>query len=296
MGAANRPARAALAPVKPGKAADTLQFTKMHGIGNDFIIIDGFRQYLADPNALAKKWCARRFGIGADGLILALPSSVADAQMRVFNHDGSEPEMCGNGIRCLAKFLYDSGLCRKPSMTIETLAGVLAVDVAQAGGLARELTVDMGAPRFDPAEIPVDAESNRVALDVEGRGLNLFCVSMGNPHAVTFDLYPDDEEFARLGARLERHALFPRRANIEFCRLNAEGGADVRVWERGDGPTLACGTGACAVLAAGASLGLLPREASISLPGGQLRVRWGEDDHLYMTGPAETVYTGEIEA
>lgn len=264
----------------------------MHGIGNDFIIIDGFRQYISDPNALAKKLCDRRYGIGADGLILALPSEAADAKMRVFNADGTEPEMCGNGIRCLAKFLYDGGLCHKPSMAIETLAGVLAVEVSDEGGLARDLTVDMGAPRFDPAEIPVTAPGNQIALEVGGRALNLFCVSMGNPHAVTFDLYPDDEDFARLGPLIERHAIFPRRANVEFCRVNADGGADVRVWERGDGPTLACGTGACAVLAAGASLGLLPREATIRLPGGRLRIRWGADDHLYMTGPAETVYTG----
>ena len=266
----------------------------MHGIGNDFIIIDGFRQYISDPNALAQKLCDRRRGVGADGLILALPSEAADAKMRVFNADGTEPEMCGNGIRCLAKFLYDGGLCRKPAMTVETLAGVLTIGVSEADGLAQEMTVDMGAPRFDPAEIPVSAPDNRVALEVAGRELRFFCVSMGNPHAVTFDLYPVDEDFLRLGPLIERHAIFPRRANVEFCRVNAEGGADVRVWERGDGPTLACGTGACAVLAAGASLGLLPREATISLPGGRLRIRWGDDDHLHMTGPAEETFRGEF--
>ncbi len=266
----------------------------MHGIGNDFIIIDGFRQAIRDPSALAARLCDRRFGVGADGLIVAAPSTVADAQMRIFNRDGSEPEMCGNGIRCLGKYLYDSGACRKLAMTIETRAGVLALDVEVDGGMARRLKVDMGAPRFDPAQIPVASESNVVTLEVEGRALRLFCVSMGNPHAVTFDLYPEDDLFLRLGALLERHAIFPRRANIEFCRVNASGGADVRVWERGDGPTLACGTGACAVLAAGASQGLLPREATISLPGGALDILWADDGHLYMTGPAETVFTGEV--
>ncbi len=279
---------------KRGKAADTLQFTKMHGIGNDFIIIDGFRQAIHDPSALAVKLCDRRFGIGADGLIVAAPSTVADARMRIFNRDGSEPEMCGNGIRCLGKFLYDSGICRKLAMTVETRAGVLALALEQDGGTVKRLKVDMGAPCFDPGQIPVASGSNRLTLDVEGHALRFFCVSMGNPHAVTFDLYPGDDLFHRLGPLLERHEVFPRRANIEFCRVNATGGADVRVWERGDGPTLACGTGACAVLAAGASLGLLPRAATIALPGGALDILWADDGRLYMTGPAETVFTGEV--
>ena len=276
------------------KAGETMQFTKMHGIGNDFIIIDGFRQHIPDPLALAKRLCDRRFGIGADGLILALPSQRADARMRIVNADGTEPEMCGNGIRCLGKFLYDGGICRKQSMTIETLRGVLAVDVLDEGGEAKRLTVDMGAPIFEPAQIPVDAPDNQITLDVEGHRLRFFCVSMGNPHAVTFDLYPEDGLFHRLGAILEKHPIFPRRANIEFCRVNEAGGADVRVWERGDGPTLACGTGACAVLAAGNRLGLLPRAAAIRLPGGSLDIRWADDGHLFMTGPAETSFVGEI--
>ena len=271
-----------------------MQFAKMHGIGNDFIIIDSFRQPVTQPQILARRLCDRHTGIGGDGLILALPSEAADARMRIFNADGSEPEMCGNGIRCLGKFLYDGGICRKESMTIETAAGVLALEVETGGGLARRLTVDMGAPVFDPALIPVDAGDNRVTLEAGGRTLRFFCVSMGNPHAVTFDLFPEGEEFTRLGALLERHSVFPRRANIEFCRVNDHGGADVRVWERGDGPTLACGTGACAVLAAGASLGLLDREADIALPGGTLHIRWDAGGHLFMTGPAELSFTGEF--
>ena len=266
-----------------------MRFTKMHGIGNDFILVDGFRQTVDDPAGLARRLCPRHFGVGADGLILALPSGRADARMRIFNSDGSEAEMCGNGIRCLGRFLIDEGLCGEGPMAIETAGGTRALRFGSDG-----VTVDMGAPCFEPARIPVAADSNRVALSCAGRAIAFFCVSMGNPHAVTFDLFPEDEAFRRLGAALERHPAFPNRANIEFCRARA-GGADVKVWERGDGPTLACGTGACAVLAAGASLGLLPREADVRLPGGSLRIRWAEDDHLYMTGPAETVYRGEVD-
>lgn len=274
------------------RAATGLQFTKMHGLGNDFIILNCFRQPIDAPDALARKLCDRHFGVGADGLILALPSSVADARMRIFNADGSEPEMCGNGIRCLGKFLYDGGLCRKPKLAIETLAGVLTLEVRGQDGVCEAVTVDMGAPVFDPKAIPVAADSNDLELEVDGRKLRFFCVSMGNPHAVTFDLYPPEADFRRLGALLERHGAFPRRANIEFCRLNASGGADVQVWERGAGPTLACGTGACAVLAAGVRLGLLPRRAGITLPGGTLDILWDDDGHLHMTGPATTVFDG----
>ena len=270
-----------------------MRFTKMQGIGNDFIMLDGLNHQFPQPGALAAKLCDRHFGVGADGLILALPSDIADVRMQYLNSDGGEAEMCGNGIRCLAKFLYDGGLCRKSPLRVETLAGVLTVEIEAEEGLARRMTVDMGAPCFDPRLIPVAADSNAITLEVEGRRLAFFCVSMGNPHAVTFDLYPDDGIFARLGPLLENHPAFPRRANIEFCRV-VDGGAQVRVWERGDGPTLACGTGACAVLAAGASLGLLPRSAAIRLPGGTLDIRWREDGHLSMTGPAETVFTGEV--
>ena len=273
-----------------------MDFIKTHGIGNDFIIINGFRQVLNDPGALAKRLCPRRFGVGADGLILALPSDVADARMRIINADGGEPEMCGNGIRCLGKFLWDEGVVRKSPMTIETLAGVLTLTLdLDEDGRARAVTVDMGTPRFDPADIPVDAPANVVSVPLDGRDVRFFCVSMGNPHAVTYDLYPEDDAFYRYGPMMENHPLFPRKANIEFCRVNPEGGVDVRVWERGDGETLACGTGACAVTAAGATLGLIPRETDVHLPGGDLHIRWAEDGHIFMTGPAEMVYRGQVE-
>ena len=278
-----------------GEAAYTLQFTKMHGIGNDFIMLDGFRQPVNSPRELAIRLCDRHYGIGADGLILALPAREADARMRILNSDGSEAEMCGNGLRCLGKYLYDRGICTASCMRVETLAGTLALEIEAENGQAQRITVDMGAPRFEPEQIPVAGPSNALTLEAEGRALRFFCVGMGNPHAVTFDLYPDDGEFMRLGPLLERHPAFPKRANIEFCRPDGAGGAQVRVWERGDGPTLACGTGACAVLAAGASLGLLPRRAPIRLPGGTLDIRWDPDGHLFMTGPAETVFTGEID-
>ena len=266
----------------------------MHGIGNDFIILNTNRQGLNQPAAVARRLCDRHFGVGADGLILALPSAVADARMRIFNADGSEPEMCGNGIRCLGKYLYDEGIVRKSPMTIETGAGVLSLGLTLDGERFAAVTVDMGAPRLSPGDIPVNNATNVVSVELEGRPVRFFCVSMGNPHAVTFDLYPDDARFHRLGAMMERHPLFPRRANIEFCRLRNDGGVDVRVWERGAGETLACGTGACAVAVAGASQGLTARQAEVHLPGGTLRILWAEDGHLFMTGPAETVYTGEI--
>ena len=272
-----------------------MRFSKMHGLGNDFIIIDGFRQPPFDPSALARRLCPRRFGVGADGLIVALPSEVADARMRIFNADGGEPEMCGNGIRCLGKYLYDRGIVRKNPMTVETLAGVLTLQMEVEGGVVRALTVDMGAPRMDPNLIPVDAETNRVTIELDGRPVEFFCVSMGNPHAVTFDIFPEGETFRRLGALVERHPRFPRRTNVEFCRVDPAGGVDVRVWERGDGETLACGTGACAVTAAGASMGLIPRETTVRLPGGALSIRWAENGQLFMTGPAETVFEGEVE-
>ena len=271
-----------------------MKFTKLHGLGNDFIIIDAFRQPPNAPEALAKRLCTRHFSVGADGLILAMPSERADARMRIFNADGGEPEMCGNGIRCLGKFLYEKGLVRKNPMTVETLAGVLTLSLVVRDGRVAAVTVDMGAPVFEPESIPVDAPSNIVEIELDGRPARFFCVSMGNPHAVTFDVFPEGDAFLRLGAMLERHPLFPRRTNVEFCRV-APDGIDVRVWERGDGPTLACGTGACAVTAAVASLGLAPRETDVRLPGGALHIRWDAGGHLFMTGPAELAFEGEIE-
>lgn len=272
-----------------------MHFTKLHGIGNDFIVVDAFHNTIADPAALAQRICRRRFGIGADGLILMGPSDCADASMRIFNSDGSEPEMCGNGIRCAAKFLYDADLVKKTDMTIDTLVGVKQIHLKIEDGCVFSVTVDMGEPEMEPAHIPVNADSNQIRVELDGRMVSFFCVSMGNPHAVTFDLFPNEADFHRLGAIMENHPVFPAKANIEFCRVEDRQNIRVKVWERGDGPTLACGTGSCAVLTAAASLGLAERSANIHLPGGILHDIWGEDNHIRMTGPAETVFSGEFE-
>ncbi|MBQ8086848.1 MAG: diaminopimelate epimerase [Clostridia bacterium] len=264
-----------------------MRFVKMQGIGNDFIMFNGLNgETLDQPDALARRICDRHYGIGGDGLIWMLPSERADARMRVFNSDGGEAEMCGNGIRCAALFLRNEGAVSAPEMTIDTLAGVLTARFVQEG-----IEVDMGAPCVEPAIIPVASEDNILDIDIENRRLRFFCVSMGNPHAVTFDLYPEDAQFRWLGPLLERHPVFPHGANIEFCRVRDDG-LDVRVWERGDGETLACGTGACASLVAAASLGLLGREGQVRLPGGTLQIRWDQNDHVWMTGAAQKVFEG----
>lgn len=270
-----------------------MRFTKMHGIGNDFIIVDAIHNQIENPSELAKRACKRRFGVGADGLILICESDKADVKMRIFNSDGSEPEMCGNGIRCAAKYVYDKGICPKTDMTIDTLAGVLSIHLTMDGETTLA-AVDMGEPEFTPAKIPVAADSNRVKVQLDSKDVEFFCVSMGNPHAVTFDLFPEDEDFRRLGRMMECHPLFPAKANIEFCRVDDRENITVKVWERGDGPTLACGTGSCAVLAAAVRLGLAERKASIHLPGGTLHDEWLPDNHIRMTGPAETSFEGEL--
>ena len=267
-----------------------MRFVKMQGIGNDFILVDGFRYSPSgNPAAFAAHLCDRHFGIGADGLIWVGPSEKGDAAMRVFNSDGSEAEMCGNGLRCAVLFLKRLGLADKLEMCVETGAGLL-----RCWSVDDSVTVDMGTPQLEPEAIPVDASSNRVEVVEDGCQLSMFCVSMGNPHAVTFDLFPDRTRLYQLGAKLEKHPLFPRHANIEFCRMNGRD-IEVRVWERGDGPTLACGTGACACLVAAASMGLSERECDVLLPGGRLHILWREDGHVFMTGGAEVVYRGEID-
>ena len=272
-----------------------MRFVKMHGLGNDFIVVDAIHNRISEPAALARRLCEHRVGIGADGLILMCTSPRGDAMMRIYNSDGSEPEMCGNGIRCAAKFLYDSGLCPKPELDVDTLAGVKHIALDIQDGRAVAATVDMGAPEFAPERIPVAADSNMISVELGGRTARFVCAALGNPHAVTFDLFPGEEDFPALGAQMEAHPLFPAKANIEFCRIESPDRVRVKVWERGCGATLACGTGSCAVLAAGASQGLLNRSAQICLPGGVLRDVWAADGHIYMTGPAETVCTGEFE-
>ena len=272
-----------------------MHFWKMQGTGNDFVVLDCV-QNMPPENIpeLARTLCDRHFGIGGDGLILVQSSDCADGRMRIFNANGSEPEMCGNGIRCVGKFLYDMGYVRKNVMTVETLGGIKTLTMTVKGDHAVAATVDMGMPILEPAQIPVQASENRVKIAVEGREIEFFCVSMGNPHAVTYDYFPEYADFLRIGAILERHPMFPRRANIEFCRAADPEHVEVRVWERGCGATLACGTGASACLVAGHAMGILHKEADLRLPGGVLHLALNERNHVEMTGAATTVFCGDI--
>lgn len=276
-----------------------MEFTKMHGLGNDFIVVAG-EQGLPDNVAdLAEKLCNRFFGIGADGLVYILPSEKADFRMRIINSDGSEAEQCGNAIRCVAKYVYDKGLTDKTELTIETLgAGVQPVQLEIADGKAQRVTVDMGQPILNGLDVPTTIDANPVLghkVTVDGREFAFTAVSMGNPHCV---IYVDDApgfDLAAWGPKLEKHPLFPRKINVEFASVNTRSQVDMRVWERGAGPTLACGTGACATLVSSVLNGLTDRQATISLAGGDLLIDWNEaNNRVYMTGPAAFVFTGNV--
>ncbi len=274
-----------------------MDFVKMHGLGNDFVLLD----CLAGPPArtdaewaaLAVKLCDRHFGIGADGILLALPSECADVRMRIFNNDGSEAEMCGNGVRCLARYVRDRGQ-HGERLRVETLAGVL--ELTFPGG-PDEVRVDMGPPRLAPREIPVRADGERaldLALRVDGRTLQVAAVSMGNPHAVTFMSAAELEALPlhEVGPLVEHHELFPERTNFHAVAVTSPHSATVRVWERGAGPTLACGTGACAVTVAGVLSGRLESPVDVTLPGGTLRIEWEPGGSVFMTGPAAYAFRG----
>jgi len=276
----------------------TLRFTKLHGTANDFVYVDAREGFPGDPAALAPQLCDRRRGIGADGLILLLPpADGGDCRMVIYNADGSRPEMCGNGIRGLAKFVHDRGLVRTNPLRIETDAGVKTVDAEVAGGRVARVTVDMGVPVWDGRQIPVDADGEVIerSLDVAGRGYRVTCLSMGNPHCVVFVDDVDGLPLAEIGPRFERHAFFPRRVNTEFVRATARDRLVMRVWERGAGETLACGTGACAAAVAAARTGRSEHRVVVALPGGELLIDWRPDDHVYMTGDAVEVFEGRIE-
>lgn len=268
-------------------------FVKMHGLGNDFILIDCLNQDLDKPEVVAVKFCNRRFGIGADQLLLLYPSEIADFKMRIFNADGSEVEMCGNGIRCFAKYIWDRGLSNKEILEVETLAGI--IKPKKVGELVQ---VDMGIPEFDPEKIPVDVEGKiafDIKLEVSGWLARLNCVSMGNPHAVIFlEEEPKNFAIAKYGPLIENHPIFPKRTNVEFAYVKNPQEVIMRVWERGVGETLACGTGACATAVAAIYKGLTERKVTIHLLGGDLLIEWAEDGHVYMTGPAEEVFEGTI--
>ena len=275
-----------------------MKFTKYHGCGNDYVYFDCVRNLPPrDPAGLSRRISDRHFGVGSDGLILICPSEVADARMRMFNADGSEAEMCGNGVRCVAKYVYDHGLVRKPRLTVETGRGVLTLDLEVRDGLVRQVTVDMGEPILEAARIPTTLPGDPpkdVPLEVPGRPLRVTCVSMGNPHCISYVDEITDELVLGVGPKVERHPAFPRRTNAEFVRVNRPNDVTVRVWERGSGETLACGTGACAVAVAGVLTGRTQRQLVAHLPGGDLQLHWSEkDNHVYMTGPAVEVFSGE---
>lgn len=275
-----------------------LRFTKMHGIGNDYVYVDCFTQHLTDPAALARRVSPRRTGIGADGVILICPSSVADARMEMYNADGSRGEMCGNGIRCVARYVYEHGIARRPSLQIETDAGVKTLQIDVDGGNVDAVTVDMGEPILDGPRIPVAGTGQVIdaPLSVDGVEHRATCVSMGNPHCVVFTAGIDALDLAAIGPRFEHHPFFPKRVNTEFVEVLRPDELRMRVWERGSGETAACGTGACAIVVAGVLTGRCERRALVHLAGGDLNIHWRESDsHVLMTGPAEEVFHGEIE-
>jgi len=275
----------------------SLKFTKMHGIGNDYVYVDTFANpEPADPAALAVVVSDRHTGIGADGLILIGPSTRADARMRMFNADGSESEMCGNGIRCVAKYVHDHGIAPRERLTIETGRGVLTLDLEIQGGKARRVRVDMGPPILRAAEIPTTLPGDppvNVPLHVLGHDLSLTAVSMGNPHVVLYVRDVKAYHVATLGPALEHHPAFPRRVNVHFVEVIGPAEVRMRTWERGSGETLACGTGACAVSVAGVLTGQTGRRLLAHLPGGDLELEWPADDApVTMTGPATEVFSG----
>jgi diaminopimelate epimerase len=277
-----------------------IRFTKMHGLGNDYLLVDAMEGGPPEAKlpAIAKALSDRHFGIGSDGLILIEPSRVADFKMRIFNSDGSEAEMCGNGVRLFAKFVYERGYTRQRELEIETLAGIIRPRLRLTGNEVSEVRVDMGEPRLRRSEIPMKGpDQERVVgerLRVLGQRFEITAVSMGNPHCVIFVQNVDKAKVEDVGAAIERHDLFPKRTNVEFAQIVGDGQIKMRVWERGAGETLACGTGASAVVVAGVLNGLSPRKATVHLRGGDLKVQWNqEDNHVFVEGPAEEVCTGE---
>ena len=274
------------------------KFYKMHGIGNDYIYFDCLEKPLDDPAAVAKKYSDRHFGIGGDGIVLICPSEVADAKMRMFNADGSEGKMCGNAIRCVGKYLYDFGKTDKTALKIETLSGIKTLFLNLSGGKAESVRVDMGAPDFEPAHIPVSLPGEKIVAretEIAGGRVAITCVSMGNPHCVVFGGDPDGLRLEEIGPKFENAPIFPDRTNTEFVRVLGRNELKMRVWERGSGETLACGTGACAAAAAAVENGFADMDADVTvhLKGGDLTVRRTAET-IFMTGTATLVFSGEV--
>ena len=276
-----------------------LNFTKMHGCGNDYIYFNCFNQLVNNPSALSKKLSDRRYGIGGDGIILICPSDVADAKMRMFNLDGSEGKMCGNGIRCVGKYLFDNKIVQSDEIKIETLSGIKTVKVLENNGKADRLTVNMGKPELVANRIPVNLNMDKVVnhkVSIGEEFYNVTCVSMGNPHCVVFCRRINAINLEKIGPIFENDKLFPEKVNTEFVEIVDEKTLNMRVWERGSGETLACGTGACAVVVAAVLNGICKKntDITVNLKGGTLTVRYC-DDAVYMTGPAVKVFEGVVE-
>ena len=277
-----------------------IKFTKMHGIGNDYVYINCFTEQVDNPNELAKIMSPRRFSVGADGVILICPSKVADAKMRMFNLDGSEGKMCGNGIRCVGKFVYDSGIAHKDTITIETLSGIKTLYITDKDGVAETITVDMGKAELSPEKIPAIADCDTIidtAITVDGNSYNITAVSMGNPHTVTFCDEIESLNLEKIGPHFEHHEMFPQGVNTEFIRVIDEKTLQMRVWERGSGETFACGTGACAAAVAAVLNGYCKHDTEITvhLVGGDLFITYKNDGTVFMRGSATKVFDGVYE-
>lgn len=275
-----------------------MKFTKMHGIGNDYVYVNCFEESVKNPAEVSKFVSDRHFGIGSDGLILISPSATADFRMNIYNADGSQAEMCGNGIRCVAKYVYDYGLTDKTEISVETLAGIKYLRLQVENGKVSSVEVNMGAPILEPKEIPVAVEESpvvNVPVEVKGKIYHMTCVSMGNPHAIIFMNNVKDLDIEAIGPYFENHTVFPKRTNTEFVEVLDRNTVNMRVWERGSDETLACGTGACATTVACILNDKTENEVTVHLLGGDLKIRWDrEANQVYMTGPATVVFDGEI--
>lgn len=274
-----------------------MKFSKMHGIGNDYVYVNCFHEVVEDPVGLAKKISDRHFGVGSDGLILILPSEIADCKMRIFNADGSEAQMCGNGIRCVAKYVYDHALVRKNPLAVETLAGIKTIELYTKNESVCSARVNMGRPKLMRPEIPMVGAETQVVGEMlvldENTSFRVTCVSMGNPHCVIFVDDLKQLHIEKDGKAIEHHRVFLERTNVHFVKVQHPGEVTMVTWERGSGITLACGTGASAVCVAGVLNNLTERKLLAHLPGGDLELEWAEDENVYMTGAAAEVFTGE---
>ncbi|PKM90954.1 MAG: diaminopimelate epimerase [Firmicutes bacterium HGW-Firmicutes-12] len=275
-----------------------MKFTKYHGIGNDFIIIDGIREKLPDNlNETAKNLCHRNYGIGADGLMVVLPSDKADIRMRIINSDGSEAEMCGNGIRCFARYVYEYGHVQQLQFTVETLAGIMVPVLVTEAGQVKGITVDMGVPSLNRIDIPMLGDTKQAInekLQVLDTSFNVTSVLLGVPHCIVFVDDVEKVDLQKYGPALESHPAYPRKTNVHFVEVINDHEMKMRIWERGAGITLACGTGACGTLVAAHVNKKTGKIAKIELPGGVLNIEWADNNHIYMTGPAELVFSGEV--